>query len=94
MALTKTWRIGWLVASGLLVNVGAIGKRYLVVVPSQTHGQLLPYVVGSYTPSLVEVAVAVGLFSLGAVLIGLFMKVFPIVELEETEVGELEEVTA
>ncbi len=94
MALTRTWRVGWLVTSGILVNLGAIGKRYLIVVPSQTHGQLLPYGVGSYTPSLVELAVTVGLFSLGAVLITLFMKVFPIVDLETEASTELEEVSA
>lgn len=92
MALTRTWRVGWLVAGGILVNLGAIGKRYLIVVPSQTHGQLLPYGVGSYTPSLVELAVTVGLFSLGLVLITLFMKVFPIVDLGPTS-NELEEVS-
>ncbi len=94
MALTRTWRVGWLVTSGILVNLGAIGKRYLIVVPSQTHGQLLPYGIGSYTPSLVELAVTVGLFSLGAVLITLFMKVFPIVDLETEASTELEEVSA
>lgn len=83
MALTTRWSIGWLVAMGVVVNLGAIGKRYLVVVPSQTNGQLLPYGVGSYSPSLVEYAVVLGLFSLGALLIGGFMKLFPIVEMEE-----------
>jgi len=84
MAVTRKWRIGWMVIMGLIVNLGAIGKRYLVVVPSETHGQLLPYPIGSYAPSLVEYAVLIGLFSLGALLIGGFMKLFPIVEMEET----------
>lgn len=89
MALARTWRIGWLVLAGVLVNVGAVGKRYLVVVPSETHGQLLPYGVGSYTPSLVEFGVVIGLFSLGAVLVALFMKVFPIIELEKEKEKEV-----
>ncbi|MEX1125242.1 MAG: NrfD/PsrC family molybdoenzyme membrane anchor subunit [Acidimicrobiia bacterium] len=83
MAVTKRWRIGWLVAIGAIVNLGAIGKRYLIVVPSETHGQLMPYGIGSYSPSWVEYAVVLGLFSLGALLIGGFMKMFPIIELEE-----------
>ncbi len=83
MAIARHWRIGWLVAIGALVNLGAIGKRYLIVVPSETHGQLMPYGIGSYSPSWVEYAVVIGLFSLGALLIGLFMKVFPIIEMEE-----------
>lgn len=81
MAVTRTWRVSWLVAAGILVNVGALGKRLLIVVPSQTHGQLLPYGTGSYFPTWVEIAVAVGLFSLGAALVAIFMKVFPIIEL-------------
>ena len=83
MAVTRQWRIGWMVAFGALVNLGAIGKRLLIVVPSQTHGELLPYPVGTYTPTWVEYAVALGLFALGALLVAGFMKLFPIVEMEE-----------
>lgn len=86
MALTNTWRPSWLVLASIAVNIGAIGKRYLIVVPSQTHGQLLPYGIGSYSPTWVEFAVAAGLFSLGALLVAVFMKVFPIIELDEEEV--------
>jgi molybdopterin-containing oxidoreductase family membrane subunit len=83
MAITRSWKLSWLVAVGVLVNIGAIGKRYLIVVPSQTHGQLLPYGVGSYSPSWVEFAVAFGFFSLGVLMVAVFMKVFPIIELED-----------
>lgn len=92
MAMTRQWRVGWLVTAGVLVNIGALGKRYLIVVPSQTHGQLLPYGAGSYFPTWVELAMAIGLFSLGALLIGLFMKVFPIIGIESEP--EREEVPA
>jgi molybdopterin-containing oxidoreductase family membrane subunit len=92
MAISRRWSLGWLVAAGVLVNAGALGKRLLIVVPSQTHGQLLPYGTGSYFPTWVEIAVAVGLFSLGTALVAIFMKVFPIVELEEE--SDLEEVMA
>lgn len=92
MAIGRRWSLGWLVAAGVLVNAGALGKRLLIVVPSQTHGQLLPYGTGSYFPTWVEIAVAVGLFSLGTALVAIFMKVFPIVELEEET--DLEEVMA
>jgi molybdopterin-containing oxidoreductase family membrane subunit len=81
--LTKRWNLGWLVACGIAVNLAAIGKRYLIAVPSQTHGTLLPYAEGSYAPTWVEYSVVLGLFALGALAIGIFMKVFPIVELEE-----------
>jgi Ni/Fe-hydrogenase subunit HybB-like protein len=89
MAITRSWKLSWLLAAGVLVNIGAIGKRYLIVVPSQTHGQLLPYDIGSYSPSWVEFAVTLGFFSLGVLMVALFMKVFPIIELED-ETIELE----
>ncbi|MFQ5947269.1 MAG: NrfD/PsrC family molybdoenzyme membrane anchor subunit [Acidimicrobiia bacterium] len=82
-AITRRWSIWALVAIGLLVNLAAIGKRYLIVVPSQTHGSLLPYETGSYSPTWVEYAVIVGLFALGVLLIALFVKAFPIMEIEE-----------
>ncbi|NOX24356.1 MAG: polysulfide reductase NrfD [Actinobacteria bacterium] len=84
-ALTRRWSIGLVVATGVLVNIGAVAKRYLIVVPSQTHGQLLPYSTGTYTPNWVEWAIVFGLFALGALMIGVFMKIFPIVPLEETD---------
>ena len=91
MAVTRTWRVSWLVVAGIIVNAGALGKRLLIVVPSQTDGQLLPYGTGTYFPTWVELAVAVGLFSLGAALVAIFMKVFPIIELGKAP--DREEVT-
>ncbi|MEE9600333.1 MAG: NrfD/PsrC family molybdoenzyme membrane anchor subunit [Thermoplasmata archaeon] len=84
---TQKWNIGWLVLSGLLVNVAAIGKRYLIVVPSQTHGTLLPYEIGFYAPTWVEYGIVLGLFALGAILLGLFAKTFPIIGLRERPEG-------
>lgn len=85
-ALTRRWSIGALVVISALVNIAAIGKRYLIVVPSQTHGTLLPYETGSYNPTLIEYAVVAGLFALGALLIGLFVKTFPALPVSEEEV--------
>ena len=82
-SIRRSWSVPWLVASGIAVNLGAVGKRYLIAVPSQTHGQLLPYVDGSYWPTWVEFAVVASLLAFGALVIGVFMKVLPIVELEE-----------
>jgi len=75
------------IMSGILVNLAAIGKRYLIVVPSQTHGTLLPYGTGSYSPTWVEYMVIVGLFALGALLFLGFMKIFPIVPIPESQEG-------
>ncbi len=72
--------------SGILVNMAAIGKRYLIVVPSQTHGTLLPYSTGFYSPTWVEYSIILALFALGTLLYILFIKVFPIVEVPEEAV--------
>ncbi|HTL51618.1 MAG TPA: NrfD/PsrC family molybdoenzyme membrane anchor subunit, partial [Planctomycetota bacterium] len=55
----RTWIPG-LVVAGILVNVAAILKRFLIIIPSQTHGMLLPYPTGVYTPTWIEYAVVVG----------------------------------
>jgi molybdopterin-containing oxidoreductase family membrane subunit len=83
MALRRSWSLSWLVAAGVLVNLAALGKRYLIVVPSQTHGMLLPYEPGSYSPSVAEISVIVGLFAFGALLLAGFIKTFPAVPLGE-----------
>lgn len=82
-AVRGRWSVGWLVAAGLAVNVASIGKRYLIVIPSQTHGALLPYPTGSYEPTWVEYGVVAGLFALGILLLGLYMRLFPLLELGE-----------
>lgn len=82
-AVRGRWSVGWLVAAGLAVNIAAIGKRYLIVIPSQTHGALLPYPTGSYEPTWVEYGVVAGLFALGILLLGLYMRLFPLLELGE-----------
>lgn len=85
--LTGRYGIPVLVLSGGLVNVAAVGKRLLIVVPSQTHGALLPYPAGAYSPTWVEYSIIGGLVALGILLYVLFAKVFPIIELPE-EGGE------
>ena len=84
-AVRRQWSIPWLVVAGIAVNLAAIGKRFLIVVPSQTKGTLLPYAEGSYSPTLSEWGVVLGLLGLGALLIGIFMKTFPILELSDDE---------
>jgi molybdopterin-containing oxidoreductase family membrane subunit len=80
-----------IVLSGLLVNIAAIGKRILIVVPSQVQGMLLPYGPGTYSPTWVEYSIIGGLFALGALLFTLFTKLFPIMEVEEELAGKVEQ---
>lgn len=75
--------IALIVLSGLLVNVAAIGKRVLIVVPSQVEGMLLPYGPGTYTPTWVEISVIVGLVALGTVMYAVAIKVFPVMHIAE-----------
>ncbi len=70
-----------LVLAGLLANVGAILRRYLIVVPSQTHGTLLPFPTGTYSPSWVELAVILGLCALGVLMFMVVARFFPLVPL-------------
>ena len=84
-AVTHRWSLALLIACGLSVNLAAIGKRYLIVVPSLTKGNHLPYEPGTYTPSAVEIGVILGLFALGALIITAFAKSFPIMELPEED---------
>jgi molybdopterin-containing oxidoreductase family membrane subunit len=89
----NSYSLPLIVLAGVLVNLAAIGKRYLIVVPSQTHGRLLPYETGTYAPTWVEYSVVIGLMALGALAMVLFFKVFPIMhvpsEEDETEVSEV-----
>ncbi len=69
------------VLAGILVNVAAVAKRFIIVVPSQTHGMLMPYRHGAYFPSWVEISVITGLVAFGAMIYLTFLKVFPIIPL-------------
>ena len=77
----RRYSISLVVIAGVLANIAAIGKRDVIVVPSQTHGTLLPYLPGAYTPTWVELAIITGLFALGILLYIVFTKVFPIMEI-------------
>ncbi len=79
------YTINAIVWAGILVNLAAIGKRYVMVVPSQTRGSSLPYEVGSYAPNLVEYLVVLGLFGLGTLLYMGFAKIFPIMSMSDSE---------
>ncbi|MBI2923783.1 MAG: polysulfide reductase NrfD [Planctomycetes bacterium] len=80
--------IGWTVFAGVVVNVAALGKRILIVVPSLTHGMLLPYEPGSYMPSWVEVSIFAGLLALGILIFMVFTRIFPIIPSESHHVDE------
>ena len=86
----RRWSLPLIVLSGVLVNLAAIGKRDVIVVPSQTHGTVLPYAPGVYIPTWVELAIIAGLFALGTLVYVRFIKVFPIMEVSYTTKGGAE----
>lgn len=76
-----------IVLAGFAVSIAAIGKRFLIVVPPQTHGRLLPYDTGTYTPTWVEYSIIIGLMSLGALALLVFFKIFPVIHLKDSDVA-------
>ncbi len=87
--------LGWsaavapVLASGALVALAGVGRRYVIVVPSQTHGSMLPYEPGSYVPTWNELGVAVGLLALGSLLFAALATLYPPTAVGPTERGEL-----
>ncbi len=79
-AAARRYSLALIVFAAIAVIVAGFLKRYLLVVPPLTKGQLMPYVDGSYSPTWVEYAVVAGLIGLGVVVYMLFMKAFPIME--------------
>ncbi len=66
--------------AALLANVAAVGKRLLIVVPSQTHGSLAAVdPPGAYAPTWVELGLVGGMFGIIGLCILVFVRVFPIV---------------
>ncbi|OGO22803.1 MAG: hypothetical protein A2144_07800 [Chloroflexi bacterium RBG_16_50_9] len=79
----RRYSITLVTIAGVLANFAAIGKRDVIVIPSQTHGTMLPYEAGTYTPTWVELTIILGLFALGALLYIVFTKVFPVMEVHD-----------
>jgi molybdopterin-containing oxidoreductase family membrane subunit len=59
-------------------------KRFLIVVPSLLR-PLLPFPEGTYSPSWIEWSIIGGIAALAILLYTLFLKIFPILDLEEEE---------
>lgn len=85
--ISGRYSIPLIILAGVLANVVSILRRYVIVVPSQTHGTLLPYEAGSYSPTWIEYTIILGLIGLGILLFIGFMKVFPILEIPEKKEG-------
>lgn len=72
--------------ASISVNVGMWIERYTIVVPSLSHTRL-PYPLGIYTPSWVELSLMAGCLAAFVLLYMFFSKVFPIVSIWEVQEG-------
>jgi molybdopterin-containing oxidoreductase family membrane subunit len=77
--LRRKTSVGWVAAAAAFANVAAVLKRFLIVVPSQVEGALLPVERATYTPSLIEVGIVSGLVGFVLLLILVFARIFPLV---------------
>ncbi|MBM2824549.1 MAG: hypothetical protein HW402_213 [Dehalococcoidales bacterium] len=87
MLLTQALRPKWfsLKRTFLAVTLLIIAfwiKRFMIVVPSLLRS-LLPFPAGSYSPSWVEWSIVIGIFAMAILLFMLFLKIFPILEVNE-----------
>jgi molybdopterin-containing oxidoreductase family membrane subunit len=80
-AAFKRFNIILTVSSATLILLGLWVKRYLIVVPPLLYS-LLPYPIGSYTPTWVEWALIAGTFALATILYTLSVKIIPIMEVK------------
>lgn len=66
-----------------LVVLGVLAERWnIVITPLLKHAHL-PYAPGSYTPTLIELSLVIGVYAIGALFFAVCAKLFPLVEIEE-----------
>lgn len=82
----KTRTIPRIFIASISVNIGMWLERYTIVVPSLSHTRL-PYPIGAYTPTWVELSLMAGCFAGFALLYMSFSKVFPIISIWEMKEG-------
>jgi molybdopterin-containing oxidoreductase family membrane subunit len=78
--------LGWLFILSLLINVGMWFERFVIIITSVAH-DFIPHAWGFYTPTLIEIGIMIGSFSLFFILFVLFVKHMPsmsMTELKET----------
>jgi len=66
-----------------LVVLEVLAERWnIVITPLLKHAHL-PYAPGSYTPTLIELSLVIGVYAIGALFFAVCAKLFPLVEMEE-----------
>jgi Ni/Fe-hydrogenase subunit HybB-like protein len=77
----KTKNVTGVFVASALVTAAFWLKRIIIVVPALVFPNI-PYETGVYIPTWVEWALVAGVFGLGGFIYAIFVKLFPIVELE------------
>lgn len=77
----KTKNVKGVFLASLLVTAALWLKRIIIVVPALVFPNI-PYEIGVYVPTWVEWSLIAGIFGLGGLIYAIFVKLFPIVELE------------
>jgi molybdopterin-containing oxidoreductase family membrane subunit len=80
----KHYKTALMAAAGFMVNIAAVLKRFLIVIPSQTYGTYLPYIHGHYSPTWGEYSIVTAAFAAELLLFLIFLKIFPIIPLKIT----------
>lgn len=75
-----------LILASSAANLAAVVKRVLIVVPSQTHGALMPLERGTYLAAGIEIGVMLGLVGMITAVFLIFGRVFPLVPSEHPPV--------
>lgn len=97
LILVNKWgrKPGWVFAASIMVVVGAWFKRYLIVTPTLLHPLLpmkdVPERFKTYFPSWEEWAIALGSLAGAMLIITLFVRIFPIIPIQETITGHDEQ---
>jgi Ni/Fe-hydrogenase subunit HybB-like protein len=81
--IPRTRTLAGITLAAVLANVGMLLERYIIVVGG-FRVPTMPYEPPSYTPTWVEMSVAVGGFALFALIIVMALKVLPSIAMEET----------
>jgi len=87
LAFSKTRTILGTVIASISIMTGMWLERLVIIVPTLANPRLPQYPQGSYAPSIVEIGIMVGCFSLFGLLYVLFSKLFPIVSITEVREG-------
>ncbi len=87
LALGKLRSIPGLVFASISINIGMWLERFTVIVPSEARPRL-PYMLGIYVPSWVEILITIGLFAGFTLLYLIFAKFFPVLTIWEIREGK------